>query len=110
MGMDFWTAQSKMKSLLTGDIARESLEIAEDEHLMEGDKEANQFWKGIESRTGQCYRMPERKRKKCNGDNFGVASRDIPPGEDIKWMCGDCGATDWTPRTRRCTNCIEMSE
>lgn len=114
--MDFFEAKAAMQSLLTGDIARESLEIAEDEYLAEQNNEdkLNKHWMGIDSSKFKSYtpnyNLPARKRKKCNGDNFGECSRDVPPGEDIKWMCGDCGATDWTPRTRRCPDCIEMSE
>jgi len=83
--MDFYQAQGKMSSLLTGDIARETLEIAEDEN-------------------GQ-FESPKTQRRKCTGDNFGTISRDVPPGEDIKWMCGDCGSTDWTPNHRQCPEC-----
>lgn len=83
--MNFYEAQGKMKSFLTGDIARETLELAEDEYLNGNLDDIEDYFK--------------------EEDHLGVVSRDIPPGEDIKWMCGDCGATDWTPNMRRCSEC-----
>jgi rubrerythrin len=105
--MDFFEAKAAMESLLTGDIARESLEIAEDGYLKESSKDNSlSHWIGVESGKSKCFRtnynLPARK---YNEDNFGVKSRDVPPGEDIKWMCGSCGSTDWTPNERRCPNC-----
>ena len=96
--MGFFIAKGKMQSLLTGDIALESLEIAEDEY--NNQDAIDQF----NSTFVEYY--PQTPRKKCNGDNFGKCSRDVPPEEDIKWMCGDCGATNWTPKNKRCPECI----
>jgi hypothetical protein len=86
--MDFYKAQGTMKSLLTGDIASESLEIAEDEYILT---------------SNCCASLEERDFSECAF--VSKTSRDVPPGEDIKWMCGDCGATDWTPVSRRCKYC-----
>jgi hypothetical protein len=80
--MDFYKAKGIMETLLTGDIARESLEIADDEYL--------------------GGNIPE-EVESCQNSKI---ARDIPPGEDIKWVCGDCMATDWTPISRRCPSCI----
>ena len=91
--VNFYKLQGKMKSLLTGDIALESLEIAEDDYLLNPEKEK--------------YDFPHRQDIDCVCSNGGTKSRDVPLGEDIKWMCGDCGATDWTPNKRRCKYCRE---
>lgn len=79
--MNFYEAQGIIDSLLTGDIARETLSFAENEH------------------------KDLKKQDYIETKHTPPSARNIPPGEDIKWICGDCGATDWTPNNRRCEFC-----
>ncbi|MCP4354750.1 MAG: hypothetical protein GY793_03775 [Proteobacteria bacterium] len=83
--MNFYVAKWKMESLVSGDMAIESLENAEDEHTL-GDI--------LEPEYTLDY-MPKES----------MSARDVPHGEDIKWVCGDCMATDWTPICERCKCC-----
>ena len=81
--MNFYKSQGKMKGLLTGDIARETLELAEDEY--EYLKTNN-----IETQSINIVRP---------------ILHPIPKGEDIKWSCGECGANNWTCNINRCKYC-----
>ena len=96
--MNFYEAQAMMGSLIIGDMAQETLAVAEDkwEQMSKQDQHA------IENDEVLTI---DKERLQCPYATH--YSRDIPPGEDIKWMCGDCGATNWTPNERRCIYCKE---
>lgn len=87
--MDFYQAQGMMDSLLTGDMAKETLELAEDEwaNLSGNDQD----------RIVACSHRGRTNTKKI--------AKDVPAGEDVKWICGNCMATDWTPNEKRCKCC-----
>lgn len=94
--MNFYEAQGRMSSLVSGDMAQETLALGEEEWINTSPEDR---W-AIENDE---VLNSEKERLQCPyATNY---SRDIPTGEDIKWMCGDCGATDWTPNNRRCKFC-----